>query len=148
MDSKTLTLLPTVATSQRTPVSTFNWQLLAPALGMAASVSLAMLSWPSGASPTAIYASFSIGLALVYLALVPSCEHGGRAALVLALGQAALGLLCWQSPTILHTGLGLQTVIATLWLLREQSQGERAMAGLMLGLSTGAVVGLGFALGA
>lgn len=146
MDSKTLMLLPAVTASPSNRASALNWQLFAPALGMAASTGLGLLSWPSGASPAAIYACFSLGMALVYLALVPSCEQGGRAALVLALGQGALGLLCWQSPTLLHAGLGLQTVIAALWLLREQPQGERAMAGLMLGLSTGAVVGLGFAL--
>ncbi len=154
MDTNAISLLPETTTGSRNAlVGTFKranwvagWSLLAPVLGMAASAALAWLGSLVAVAPAALYASLSLGLALIYLALIPVCEHGGRAALLLAIGQAALGMLCWQAPSMLHAGLALQTVVAAIWLLRDQSQGERAIAGLMLGLSTGAVVGLGLAL--
>ena len=120
------------------------WQWLAPVLGMAGAAALMLLPSIGIGAPAAVYAGFSVGLAALYLALVPTCEHGGKAALAMATANAVAGVLLYDWLAALHGWLSLQTVIAALWLLRDQNSGERALAGLLLGLNAGAVAALSF----
>ncbi len=120
------------------------WQWLGPLLGMAGAATLMLLPSFGIGQPAAVFAAFSLGLAALYLALVPSCERGGGAALAMAAGNAIAGFALYDWTAALHGWLSLQTVIAALWLLRDQNRGERALAGLLLGLNAGAVAALSF----
>ncbi len=122
------------------------WPLLAPVLGMLAAVALLLLPMLGFGQADTVYAAFSLGIACLYLALIPSCETGGRAALVLAISNAVAALWLYDWDSALHGWLSLQTVIAALWLIRDQASGSRAIAGLLLGLNAGAVMALGFTL--
>ncbi|MFN4291286.1 MAG: hypothetical protein ACK4E7_10460 [Permianibacter sp.] len=147
----TLLLSPLVARRLRlsqtlAPHRPETWALLAPLLGVSGAALLGALPLLGIGSTEQVYAAFCLGLALLYLALVPGCEHGGGMALLMALanGAAAIALVDW--PAALHGWLALQTMVAALWLVRDQAHGERSLAGLLLGLNAGAVAALGFSL--
>ncbi|NQD37041.1 hypothetical protein HPT27_08395 [Permianibacter sp. IMCC34836] len=128
------------------PVAAGPWAIFAPVLGMAGAVLLMLLPTFGFGDAGPVYAAFSLGIATLYLALVPICERSGRAAMVLAVANAIAGIALVDWTSALHGWLSLQTVIAALWLLRDQNRGERALAGLILGLNAGAVAALGFSL--
>jgi len=125
---------------------TGSWIVLAPLLGMTGAAALMLLPRLGLGEPGAIFAAFSLGIALIYLALIPTCEHGGGSALLMAVANIAAGFALYDWPAALHAWLSLQTVLAALWLLRDQNTGTRALAGLLLGLNAGAVAALGFSL--
>lgn len=128
------------------PVAAGPWAILAPVLGMAGAVLLMLLPTVGIGNAGPVYAAFCLGIAALYLALVPICERGGRAALALAVANSIAGIALLDWTSALHGWLSLQTVVAALWLLRDQNRGERALAGLILGLNAGAVAALGFSL--
>lgn len=134
-----------LAQSASTP-RTNRWLIAAPVLGMASAVALLLLPLAGFGTATAVYAAFCLGIASLYLALVPICEHGGKMALVMAIANASAALMLADWSVALHSWLSLQTVIAALWLLRDQHSGTRALAGLLLGLNAGAVAALGITL--
>jgi hypothetical protein len=123
-----------------------RWTLLGPVLGMLGAAALMLLPQIGIGSMESVYAAFSLGIASLYLALIPSCERGGRAALLLAVANAAAALTLFDWSSAMHAWLSLQTVIAAVWLVRDQNSGARALAGLLVGLNAGAVAAMGFSL--
>ena len=123
-----------------------TWTLVAPLLGVAGAALLSGLPLLGIGSADHVYAAFCLGLAVLYLALIPGCEHGGGMALIMALGNGAAAMALADWPAALHGWLALQTLVAALWLVRDQAQGQRSLAGLLLGLNAGAVAALGFSL--
>lgn len=123
-----------------------TWALVAPLLGVTGAVLLSMLPLLGTGSVEQVYAAFCLGLAMLYLALVPGCEHGGGLALIMAVGNGIAAIALVDRPAALHGWLSLQTLVAALWLVRDQAHGERSLAGLLLGLNAGAVAALGFSL--
>lgn len=128
------------------PVKASPWAFTAPLLGMAGAALLMLLPRFGIGEAGAVFAAFCLGVAALYLALIPTCVRGGVAALLMAVGNTTAGLMLVDWPSALHGWLSLQTVVAALWLLRDQNAGTRALAGLLLGLNAGAVAALGFAL--
>jgi hypothetical protein len=123
-----------------------TWTLVAPLLGVAGAVLLSVLPLLGFGSAEQVYAAFCLGLAMLYLALIPGCEQDGGMALVMAVGNGADAIALADWPAALHGWLALQTLVAALWLVRDQAQGQRSLAGLLLGLNAGAVAALGFSL--
>jgi len=112
-------------------------QWLAPLFGAVLGYGISLLPELFGTPALPAWSALTLLLGFVYLALLPGCRWVWPG-LSLALINIGVALNTLDNPGALKSWLGLQTIIAAIWLLRRDQPEELTTAGLILGLCASA----------
>lgn len=110
---------------------------LAPLAGATLGYGISLLPGLFNTVALPAWSALTLLLGFVYLALLPGCRLVWPG-LALAMVNISVALTTMSNGGALKAWLGLQTIIAAIWLLRRDQPEELSTAGLILGLCASA----------